>query len=45
MKLLIAIAIVAILVAIVIAMQRGGTRITTIEHRREDDDADGDRRS
>ena len=42
MKLLIAIAIVAILVALVIAMQRGGTRITTIEHKREreeDDDA------
>lgn len=37
MKLLLAIAVIAILAVVVLAMQRGGTRITTIEHRREDE--------
>ncbi len=40
MKLFLAIAVVAIVAVVVLAMQRGGTRVTTIETRR---DRDGDR--
>ena len=42
MKLFLAIAVVAVLAIIVIAMQRGGTRVTTITRRRvEEDEKDG----
>jgi hypothetical protein len=40
MKLFLIIALVAVLAAVVIAMQRSGTRITTIEQRRESDEDD-----
>ena len=40
MKLFLVIALIAVLAAVVIAMQRSGTRITTIEHRRESDEDD-----
>ena len=43
MKLLLAIAVGAVLTIIVIAMQRGGTSVTTITRRRVDEDGkDGD---
>ena len=42
MKLLLAIAIVAILVVVVLAMQRSGTRITRIERRTEREDENRD---
>ena len=38
MKLFLLIALVAIVAIVVISMQRSGTRITRIEHRREEDD-------
>ena len=43
MKLFIAIAIVAIIAVIILATRGGGARVTTIEHRRiDEDDADRD---
>jgi hypothetical protein len=42
MKLFLGIAVVAILTIIVLAMQRGGPRITTITRRREERDEEGD---
>jgi hypothetical protein len=38
MKLFLLIALVAIVAIVVISMQRSGTRITRIDHRREEDD-------
>ena len=38
MKLFLLIALVAIVAIVFISMQRSGTRITRIEHRREEDD-------
>jgi len=42
MKLFIAIAIVAIIAVVILAMRGSGTRVTTVEHRRVDDE-DSDR--
>jgi hypothetical protein len=41
MKLFLAIAVVAVLAVIVLAMQRGGTRVTTITHTKEEADEEG----
>lgn len=40
MKLFLVIALVAIVAIVIISMQRSGTRITRIEHRREEEDDD-----
>ena len=40
MKFFLLIALVAILAIVIISLQRGGTRITRIEHRREKEDDD-----
>ncbi|WP_281346923.1 hypothetical protein [Sphingomonas sinipercae] len=40
MKLILAIGIVAIIAIVIISMQRSGPRVTTIEHRREDEDTE-----
>ena len=45
MKLFLIIGIIAILVAVILAMQRGGTRVTMIERRREREDDDREPRS
>ena len=42
MKLFLLIALVAVIAAVVIAMQRSGTRITRIERRREGEEDDGE---
>ncbi len=42
MKLFLVIAIVAIIAIVIISMQRGGTRITRIERRRDADEEDDD---
>jgi aerobic-type carbon monoxide dehydrogenase small subunit (CoxS/CutS family) len=43
MRLFLLIALVAVVAVVVLALMRGGTRITTIEHRREErKDEDGD---
>ena len=40
MKLFLFIALVALVAVIVLSLVRGGTRVTTIEHRREREDDD-----
>jgi len=40
MKLILAIGIVAIIAIVIISMQRSGPRVTTIKHRREDEDTE-----
>ena len=40
MKLFLFIALIAVVVIVVLSLVRGGTRVTTIEHRREREDDD-----